>query len=197
MFVLTIDQRASRRGGDRVEPLLDRLGASEPARRFARPFERTAGDEVQGVLVDAAGVVDLVLLLVRSGQWSVGVGIGPVDEPMPASARAGSGPAYQYARDAVTRAKSVPQHVAVTGAVPAEAADAEAVFGLLGAVVQRRTGQGWEVVDLVTTGMTQREVAGKLGISPQAVSQRLAAALWHQERRARPLAARLLVRAGG
>lgn len=192
MFVLTIDQRASRRRGDQVDGLLDWLGVCERAGGFVRSFERTAGDEVQGVLQDAATVVDLALGIVRWRWWSVGIGVGPVDEPLPASARAGSGRAFEYARDAVTRAKSRPDHVAVTGAGSDHASDAEAVFGLLGATVQRRTDQGWEVVDLLATGLSQKEAADKLGVSPQAVSQRLAATLWHQERRARPLVAKLL-----
>ena len=44
---------------------------------------------------------------------------------------------------------------------------------------------------------TQREVAERLGITAQAVSQRLDAALWHEELRLHPLAARLLTEAEG
>ena len=80
MFVLTVDQRHSRRTSDRVEALLrdlaDRSGDLE------RRFERTAGDEVQAVVSRPEVVADLVLGLVRDRVWSVGVGIGPVDEPL-------------------------------------------------------------------------------------------------------------------
>ena len=110
MFVLTVDQRHSRRGVDRVEELLDWL-ATQPG--VVRTFERTAGDEVQGVMDDAAAVVDVVLALVRRSAWSVGIGAGPVHEPLPASTRAGSGPAFELARKAVQRAKSSPQPLAV------------------------------------------------------------------------------------
>jgi predicted transcriptional regulator len=66
------------------------------------------------------------------------------------------------------------------------------LLALLAAIVQRRSRPGWEVADLMATGMTQQEAATRLGISPQAVSQRLHAALWQEQRRAEPVAARLL-----
>ena len=73
-YVLTVDQRASRRGPDRVAGALREL-ADVPA---VLPFERTAGDEFQGVLAEADDVVDVVVRLARSGGWSIGVGAGAV-----------------------------------------------------------------------------------------------------------------------
>jgi hypothetical protein len=49
----------------------------------------------------------------------------------------------------------------------------------------------------VDDGRTQADAAGELGISRQAVGQRLAAGLWDLERDLRPTAARLLARAAG
>jgi DNA-directed RNA polymerase specialized sigma24 family protein len=71
------------------------------------------------------------------------------------------------------------------------------VLTLLAAVVQRRTPQAWKAVELVTAGLTLSEVAARLGVTRQAVGQRLGTALWHQEQAARPVAARLLAGAGG
>jgi len=192
MFVLTVDQRHSRRRSDRVEELLDWL-ATQPG--VLRGFERTAGDEVQGVMDDAAAVVDMVLALVRRGEWSVGVGVGPVREPLPASTRAGSGPAFELARTAVEHAKSSPQLLAVGATDPARAAAAQAALDLLASVIQRRTDPGWEAVDLISKGTTQTEVAEVLGITKQAVSQRLRAATWAPEVAGRDLAAQLLAAA--
>jgi hypothetical protein len=90
VFVLTIDQRHSRRMGDLVPALLDELATSDTW-TTVRSFERTSGDEVQGVLDTPAAVVDLVLYLVRTDAWSVGIGAGAVDQPLPDSTRAGSG----------------------------------------------------------------------------------------------------------
>ncbi|WP_136520029.1 MULTISPECIES: hypothetical protein [Cellulomonas] len=196
MFVLTVDQRGSRRGTDRVPELLERL-ADRPG--LVRGFERTVGDEVQGVLADADAVVELVLDLVRLGGWSVGVGAGPVVEPLPASPRAASGEAFVLARAAVEAAKSRQRSVplAVRGVDVVAAADAEAVLTLLGAVLVRRTPGGWEAVDAVRAGAGQDVVAQGLGVTQQAVSQRLRAALWAEDQAVRPVAARLLTAAQG
>jgi hypothetical protein len=194
MFVLTVDQRHSRRGGDRVDELLDWLGDQQGV---LRGFERTAGDEVQGVMNDAAAVVDLALALVRRGEWSIGIGAGPVDEPLPASTRAGSGPAFVLARKAVERAKSSPQLLAVEAPDADRAGAAQAALDLLASVVQRRSEPGWQAVDLISRGSTQTEVAEALGVTKQAVSQRLRAATWAPEVAGRDLAAQLLVAADG
>jgi hypothetical protein len=195
MYVLTVDQQRSRRTGDQVEALLSRLAPRSDG--YVRPFERTAGDEVQGVLDGPAHVVALTLELVRDRTWSVGIGIGAVDQPLPASTRAGSGPAFTLAREAVTRAKSRPTWLAVTGQDDEEAHRAQAALDLLAVVVQRRTDRGWEAVDLAATGLSQVEVAKRLGISKQAVSQRLQAADWHVEPDGRALASHLLSAADG
>ena len=193
-FVLTVDQRASRRTADRVADALPELNATVPV---VLAFERTAGDEFQAVLAEPADVVDVVLRLVRMGGWSIGVGAGPVQTPLPSSTRAGAGPAFLSARRAVDAAKQRPTRLAVRGAVPPEAADAQAVLSALAVVVERRSEQAWEAIALVDSGRTQAEAAGELGISRQAVGQRLAAGLWDLERDLRPTATRLLARAAG
>jgi hypothetical protein len=193
-FVLTIDQRGSSRGPDRVADVLPRLNDTVPT---VLPFERTAGDEFQGVLAEADDVVDAVLDLVRLGGWSIGVGAGPVQSPLPASTRAGAGPAFLSARRAVDAAKQRPARLAVRGAVPTDAGDAQAVLTALAVVVGRRSEQAWEAIALVGRGRTQAEAAAELGITRQAVGQRLAAGLWELELDLRPTAARLLTRAAG
>ncbi|MBO1750443.1 hypothetical protein J4G33_01340 [Actinotalea sp. BY-33] len=198
MFVLTIDQQGSRRVGDRVEQLLshleDRVVAGQPG--VVRPFERTVGDEVQAVLDDPRLAVETALEALRLGEWTVGVGAGPVDEPLPTAARAGSGPAFVLAREAVERAKSRarPVPIAVEATHALAGADCEAVLTLVGAIMARRTEQGWAVIDTLTAlgDATQDAVADRLGITQQAVSQRLRTALWAEELAVRPAAARLL-----
>ncbi|WP_227422017.1 hypothetical protein [Pengzhenrongella sicca] len=205
MFVLTIDQVGSRRVGDRVDELLSAFrtlpAAAIGARGVVRPFERTVGDEVQAVVSEATVAVDLALTILRRGGWSVGIGSGPVELPLPPTARAGTGEAFYLARGAVERAKSRVRAVplSVGGADAAAAADAEAVLVLVAAVAGRRTAAGWEVIDTLGAagvGARQEDVAMRLGITQQAVSQRLRTALWAEELAARPLAARLLDAAG-
>jgi hypothetical protein len=197
VFVLTVDQRGSRRVGDLVEDLLAFLRQFSGRSGVVRVFERTVGDEVQGVLDDADLAVDLALRLLRTRGWSVGIGVGPVHEPLPRSTRAGFGPAFVNARSAVERAKrrTRPVSLAVEGNVASRAQDAESVLTLLGALTVRRSKAGWDVVDALEElgpGVTQEAVAEHLGVTQQAVSQRLRAAMWAEELAARPVAARLL-----
>lgn len=197
MFVITMDQQGSRRTGDRVEALLADLAGLTEETGVVRPFARTVGDEVQAVLDDAVLVVDQALAMVRRGGWSVGVGIGPVDTPLPEDVRAGSGDAFVRARLAVERAKTRgrPVPLAVVGPDPTAGA-AEAVLTLLGSVTARRTAAGWAVIDaLRLPGTTQEDVAARLGISQQAVSQRLRAAQWPEEPPVRAAVTWLLARA--
>jgi DNA-directed RNA polymerase specialized sigma24 family protein len=142
-------------------------------------------------------VVELVLRLVRMGGWSIGVGAGQVHTPLPESTRAGAGPAFLAARRAVDAAKQRPFRLAVRGVVPPEAADAQAVLSALAGLVDRRSAQAWAAIALVEEGRTQSDAATALGISRQAVGQRLAAGMWELERELRPTAARLLTRAAG
>lgn len=207
MFVLTVDQQRSTTRGDRVPELLaaserwtERLSGLQGSDGVELPFERTVGDEVQAVVSSPGAALALTLEIVRLGGWRTGLGVGEVHVPLPDHSREASGPAFVRARAAIDRAKrrssAVP--VAVQGADDRASADVEALVHLLGAVVERRSAAGWEVVDLLVeleqagAEPTQREVARSLGVSEQAVSQRLRAALWSEERAARPLAARLL-----
>jgi len=191
-YVLTVDQRASRRSADRVAALLPRVNRDV---RAVLPFERTAGDEFQGVLDDPAAVVDLVLGLVRDGGWSIGIGAGPVQAPLPSSTRAATGQAFLAARRAVDAAKQRSLGIAVRGAAPPDAGDAQAVLSALALLVDRRSEQAWEAIAAVARERTQAQAAAGLGISRQAVGQRLAAGQWDLERELRPTAARLLMRA--
>lgn len=199
-WVLTADQVGSRRGPDLVPGALSALAALPSE----RGFERTAGDEIQGVLSTGADVVGALRALVRQDGWRVGVGGGVVERPLPASTRAGRGPAFVAAREALGASRRAPSRVAVRlagvasggGAVggdpyrPGE--DAETLLWLLADLWRRRSREGWEVVDLFTDGRSGQEAARALAITPSAVSQRAAAARWVESGRAEQLAARLL-----
>ncbi len=182
VVVLTVDQDGSRRGSDQVPTALGSL-ADVPARLA---FERTVGDEFQGVLDDPAAVVRALEVLLRSGDWNIGIGFGEIETPLPAQARAGRGPAYLAAREAVTHAKSSPWHVRAVGEGDSVRALESAVW-LWAALLSRRTPRGWEVADLVDEGLTYDEAATRIGISQSAVSQRAAAAGIAEGRRAREL----------
>lgn len=192
LVVLTVDQRASRSNDDEVPDLLALLGPTPAASGMLRPFQRTAGDEVQAVLEDADAVVATIATIQRAGGWSIGVGIGPVAEPLPADARAGRGAAFLLAREAVTRAKSSPHRIGVVGADDYRAGQLETVLWLWAGILERRTDRGWEVLDALEDGLSHAEAGKRLGISQSAVTQRAQSAGLVDERRARRLATELL-----
>lgn len=182
-LVLTVDQRDSSHSEDRIPETLERL-APVPT---LLAFERTAGDELQGVLDDPDAAMAAVGELLRADQWYVGVGVGAVEEPLPDHARAGRGPAYLRARTAVTDAKTSPWHVRVVADHWAGRA-LESTLWLWAAVLARRSPRGWEVADLVAEGLSYAEAGKRLGISQSAVSQRAQAAGIVEARRAEELA---------
>ena len=193
MFVITADQRASRTSRDLVPAALDdveRLIGD----RLAASAERTVGDEIQLATADAVAALRIALHLVRGENWSVGVGVGRIEEPLPRQVREARGEAFLHARTAVERAKKSQERVAVESADAEAAGDAEALIRLLIELRDRRTAQGWEVADLLGEGMTQKRAATVLGITPTAVSLRAKAASLRTEEAAIPALGRVLAR---
>lgn len=159
---MTIDQRGSTRDGDRVPVLLAELSGLDVPGTGPPVFERSVGDEVQGVVADADAVVEIALHALRGGHWYVGIGVGSVALPPHASPREGTGTAFVAARKAVELAKAAGSQVpvSVVAGTMADAgrdgpagegvqagANAEGVLRLLGRLVQERTEAQWRVVD--------------------------------------------------
>jgi hypothetical protein len=201
--VLTADQRHSRRSPDQVPDALARLEALSD--RFVLGFERTAGDEIQGLTDKPEAVVDAVLTLSRSPDWHVGIGLGTVDLPLPGSTREARGPAYLAARTAVEQARSAPAHLRLVGSDPVGAGRygenvvqrAEAALVMLRALVNRRTPQGWEIMDLLDETGSGKLAATRMGISPSAVSQRASRSARAESQLGAELARQLLGEAMG
>ena len=185
--VLTVDQRGSRTSDDRVPATLESLARVA----MLRPFERTAGDEFQGVLAAAGDLPPVIEALLREDAWNIGIGLGDVEQPLPSHARAGRGAAYLHAREAVTTAKNSPWRLRVTGDDLPRVRALETALWLWAAVLARRTARGWEVADLVDEGLSYEETGRRLGISQSAVSQRAQAAGIVEGRRARELVTHL------
>ncbi|MBF4992856.1 MarR family transcriptional regulator [Arthrobacter gandavensis] len=201
MFVLTIDQKDSRNNADRVPELLELLRPEE----LELPFERTVGDEVQALASSADAAVNAALAALRQGGWSVGIGVGTVGLPLPASSREAGGEAFIAARAAVDRAKKTgdrpPLAVAAAPEAGEEAAEAaahaEAVLVLIAGLVCGRSEAEWRILEHVDPHKwgAQSAAARMLGVSSQAVSNAVQRARWQEEWAARPAAAVLLDRA--
>lgn len=202
MFVITADQIGSRTDRDRAgEMIAELVAAFGPA--FTLPPDQTAGDEIQLLLPDAGTTLAAVLALHRSGHWSIGLGIGDLRTPLAETTRQASGGAFVAARAAVTRAKKtearfsleVDPAVELASGRTAPLLDAEGVEALITTLLllrQRRSSEGWAAIDLLTSGMSQVQIAAELGISPAAVSQRIRTALWRVDQSAQPALVRLL-----
>lgn len=194
MFVMTVDQHASRRFADQVPAALALLDGDADVRPL-RAFVRTAGDEIQGILTEPSQVIRAASLLLRQGAWSVGIGVGAVETPLPPEANAGRGPAFLAARSAVDAAKRIHPPVVLCGdpekATPV-VAEADALLRLLAVIWCRRSPQGWEAVTAMARAATQKETASELKISGAALSQRLRAAAFQSEVDVFPLLCRLL-----
>jgi DNA-binding NarL/FixJ family response regulator len=181
MFVITADQVDSRHTADLVSTTVARLDEAFAA-GLALGVDRNAGDELQALVLDADTAVAMILDLTRAGTWSVGLGAGDVELPLAAATRESRGPAFIAARAAVESAKRSPQrfacrHEAAVDTVNTDdATDFESLMLLLLSLRDRRTEQGWQVYDLLARGQTQREAAEVLGITPQAVSDRMSVA---------------------
>jgi hypothetical protein len=210
MYVLTVDQRGSTSDVDRVPELISALQSLTPAR-----FERSVGDELQGVVEQPDEVVDIALHALRSGYWYVGIGIGVVQLVPGGSPREGSGSGFVAARKAVELAKSAAGQVPVSVVagimgrgreIPPQdkegamaGANAQAVLRLIGRLVQQRTQAQWRVVDSLRALQagdgkhgSQKQVAHELGITEQSVSRAVLRSGWQEEWAARPAAAMLL-----
>jgi hypothetical protein len=109
MFTLTINQTDSRRDGDRVPQLLKDL-RHIPARL---DFDRSVEDEVQGIVDCPHQAVEAAMIALRCGSWYVGIGVGPVNEPLPNQIKDASGHGLVYARRAVDRLRNSKERVPV------------------------------------------------------------------------------------
>lgn len=192
LYVLTINQRDSRDVGDMVPELLRELRHMETV----VPFQRSVGDELQGVVSSAGRAVDAALKAIRFRRWHVGIGVGELQVPVPENVLEAEGYGLVYARRAVNRAQKTGERIplAVEGPDSEIAAEAEAVLRLLGQIVFTRTDAEWNVLDLMTPGARgqQKLIAGELGITTQAVSKAVVRSHWIEEWATRPAAARLL-----
>lgn len=198
MFVLTIDQRDSRKVGDKVPELLAQLKRVAPTPRLA--FARSVGDEVQGVIDTPQDVLAIARFLLRKRDWYLGIGVAPHHDALPKRSADASGEPFVLAREAVEDAKIVrgSAPVSVRATQPNQAAHAQGLLRLLGVIYAARSDAAWEAIDELANhdgspkGLTQKDVAALLGISNPAVSKRLRVAAYDEELGVLPLLLELL-----
>ena len=154
-------------------------------------FEVLGVEDIRSKVADAEAALNLIMALLSDGNWAIGLGIAdgsnnsaPSDASATATAAVG------------TRAGQV-RVIVDRQQATTEAADIAATFALMSHVLHKRTYEGREATSLVRRGMNQNEAATTLGISKQAMSQRLQAAGWPAEQAGWQLALNLITRAAG
>ena len=154
-------------------------------------FEVLGVEDIRSTVADAEAALNLIMALLSDGNWAIGLGIAD------GTGRSAPSDASTTATAAVgTRAGQVRVIVDRQNATT-EAADIAATFALMSHVLHKRTYEGREATSLVRRGMNQNEAAATLGISKQAMSQRLQAAGWPAEQAGWQLALNLITRAAG
>lgn len=154
------------------------------------PFDILGVEDICAVVDSADAVCNLVMALLADGDWAIGIGICPT-----------AGATSQRCRNTATMAlkpSARPGQVYAKLDARGRAADGEdivAAFALLSYVLAKRSNEGREATSLVRSGLTQNEAAQELGISKQAMSQRLQAAGWAAETAGWQLAVHLIERA--
>lgn len=147
-------------------------------------------EELHAEPESAVGVTTLVLALLAAGDWAIGIGVSPKGDAeqalLAASSVLGKG----------GKAGTVKTRIRTTNPRGKDySEDIAAAFTLLHHVIARRSVEGREAAGLIRAGYTQVEAAEELGVSKQAVNQRLAAAGWQAELAGWDLSVHLLQRA--
>ncbi|WP_087485085.1 MarR family transcriptional regulator [Brachybacterium massiliense] len=196
MFVLSLSGRPGhgRSASDPVPELLEALAELE----LPLPAERTVGPDALVLAGRAEAALEVLLRAAEVGSLAVGLGVGAVHGPLPASVREISGPALEAAEAALASARTTSQvPLAVRAADPRQegtAADAEAVLRLVVWMIRARSRGQWEAVRALRRdpGATQAQLAERLGVTQQTVSRAVKTSGWREESAAHPLAVRLL-----
>lgn len=145
-------------------------------------FIITAGDEFQGLLTRGQGIPDLVWDLeeqLPGVQIRLGVGCGHLETELTEFAVGMDGPVWHGARAAIEEAET---SQLLGGVFRGFGERSDVVLGglarVLGHLRTRLSPKQRRVVSLLRRGLAQREIAGKLRITEQAVSQHVRAAAW-------------------
>jgi hypothetical protein len=158
-------------------------------------FEVIGVEDIAAHIATAEATCDTVLALLSHGDWAVAIAAAPTIESALALAQTTLG----------THARAGAVKVGITfhlyhleknpPATTELAEDIAGAFLMLGHILSRRTMEGREATNMMRAGYNQIEAAAELGISKQAMSQRLQAAGWQAELSGWRLAVRLLSKA--
>ena len=177
---------------------------AELVRRFAEvlstledagEFEIIGVEEIRAHIASPATACDVVMALLAAGDWAIGIGVVPGETPPDPEDEAQVDLAKRTATEALrptTRAGTVKVRIIGAKRDDVRGFNISAAFTLMSQVLSKRSSEGREATSLVRSGFNQNEAAAELGISKQAMSQRLQAAGWQAEQAGWQLAVNLL-----
>lgn len=151
-------------------------------------FTLVGVEDIASIIDTAEATCDTALALLAAGDWAVAIAV--MD-----TTTATSDDALAFVHKVLgPRARAGTVKVGVKKDKK-WAAPIQAAFVMLAYILSKRTAEGREATSLMRSGLNQIEAAEELGISKQAISQRLQAAGWQAELAGYQLAIDLLQRA--
>lgn len=155
-------------------------------------FEVIGVEDIAAHIATAEATCDTTLALLSHGDWAVAIAAAPTVDAALALAQTTLG---SHVRAGTVKV-GIAFHLEDNPPASTELAeDIASAFLMLGYILSRRTMEGREATNMMRAGYNQIEAATELGISKQAMSQRLQAAGWQAELSGWRLAVRLLTKA--
>ena len=155
-------------------------------------FAVTGIEDIAAHIETAEATCDTALALLSHGDWALAIAAAPSASTALSLAATTLG---VHARAGTVKVGLAFQTEEATTASNELAEDIVGAFLMLGHILSRRTMEGREATSMMRAGYSQIEAAAELGISKQAMSQRLQAAGWQAELSGWRLAVRLLSKA--
>ncbi|MDN6262831.1 MarR family transcriptional regulator [Corynebacterium casei] len=193
--MLAVHARYRGRATRRAE-LVERSAAALSTLDGVGEFEFLGVEDICADVDTATAVCEVVMALLADGSWAISIGVSGSDAKKTATEGL-----KLAARPGQVYATVEPTVAAGTGSKDAKekakknSANIVSAFALLSFVLGKRTAEGREATSLVRSGLNQNEAAEELGISKQAMSQRLQAAGWAAEGAGWQLAVNLIAAA--
>lgn len=193
--MLAVHARYRGRATRRAE-LVERSAAALSTLEGVGEFDFLGVEDICADVDTATAVCEVVMALLADGSWAISIGVSGSDAKKTATGglKPAARPGQVYATVEPAAASGTGSKVAKEKAKK-DSANIVSAFALLSFVLGKRTAEGREATSLVRSGLNQNEAAEELGISKQAMSQRLQAAGWAAEGAGWQLAVNLIAAA--
>lgn len=148
-------------------------------------FEVLGVEDICALVDTPEAIADVTMALLSAEEWAVGIGVVPQHLSTAKDAGAQVKKLAGAALGSRTRNGTVKARIKSSRANKDDAArwafDIGASFLMLATILAKRTPEGREATSYMRRGYNQNEAAAELGITKQAMSQRLQAAGWQAE----------------